>query len=690
MARPPRFFLSTSLCLSALICFAEERLSAGDQPQLAMGVGPVEWANDLTPISERDWTYERAAHLLERAGFGGTPQEVKRLADLPPAAAVDFLVDYETIDASALPAFEKSGIYPHGSKLYAIQRMRGEVAATGGAFGVKANRQGSLPYQPVIDEYYTLLVSEFSEMRRGSQWWAERMLLTPRPLEEKLTLFWHNHFATSQEKVLNFELMLQQIATLRKHANGNFQKMLVAMAQDPAMLIWLDNRSNVKGKPNENFAREVMELFTMGEGQGYTEKDIRELARAFTGWTLPNIKTVNDPDRFVDDPKLHDDGVKTILGQTGPFNGYDAIKIILKQPAPPKFLTRKLYRYFVRDGIDPGLNARLAERLRASNYDLKPVLKTIFLSKDFYSGPSVGTQIKGPVDFLVSTWRKLGLKQVPGLPDYVETTTTLGQIPFFPPNVAGWPGGRAWINPATLLLRGNYMQAMLFPPNPDSYVAPDKLVLEGYRKIPLKYQKYKIVPHVWNPKSGRMEPVSLARYDQILAGINLNQTNRKPASASSKEAVSMKPVATSEKPTIAGQMTPGKMTTAQMTMAGAPEKRSKMEEIANTELFNLAVGLYHGFVEAYNRVKPIPRNPARASFTEMIVEARATNVDEAVDCLCRRFLSVPLEPARRAAIVGFLKEELSSDKLDFQNDRLESALRRCAHLVLSAPEYQLG
>jgi hypothetical protein len=631
------------------------------------------WANDLTPIGPKDWNYERAAHLLDRAGFGGTPQEIERLTAMTPAAAVDYLVEYQKIDASSLPLFDKSGIYPHGSKLYPLQEMGTKILATGKAYGIPARQQGALPLQPAVDEFYTLLVSEHSEMRRASQWWAERMLLTPRPLEEKLTLFWHDHFATSQEKVLNFELMLGQNETLRKHANGNFHELLVAVAQDPAMLIWLDNRANVKGKPNENFAREVMELFTMGEGHGYTERDIRELARALTGWTLPKIESVTDAAKFVDNPKLHDDGVKTFLGETGNWNGYDALKIILKQPATPQFLTRKLYQYFVRDDLDPAVNTQLAARLRDSNYELKPLLKTMFLSKDFYSPASTGTQIKEPVHFLVSTWRKLGLKRLPGIPDFIETSATLGEQLFFPPNVAGWPGGKSWINPATLLLRGNYVQMMLFP-NPETYIAPDKVVNEGYRKIPLNFQEYKIVPHVWNPKAVRMEPVSLARYDQILAGINLGSMGAQ---------MSGKP---------APQAYPGKSEPsgpAKMTAAPARESRSKMSQVANAERFNLAVGVYHGFVEAYNRVKPIPRDTAQVSFTEMVAESRAATVAEAVDSFCRRFLSVELEPSRRAAIVAFLKEELGSDRLDFKHERLEAALRKSAHLILSAPEYQL-
>ncbi|MBV9122542.1 MAG: DUF1800 domain-containing protein, partial [Planctomycetes bacterium] len=397
-----RFWCSASLVIGlAPLGLPEARADAA---------APASWASALTPITARDWNYPRAAHLLERAGFGGTPEEVRKLAAMTPAQAVDYLVDYETIDDSRLPPFQPSGIYPNGYKFVPIDQIVLGAILTGKAYGIKATQEGDLMYQPAVNEFYTLLVSEHVEMLRASQWWGERMLLTPRPLQEKLTLFWHDHFATSQEKVLNFELMLAQNQTLREHANGNVRDLLVAVAQDPAMLIWLDNRDNDKDHPNENFAREVMELFTMGEGQGYTEKDIRELARAFTGWTMRPIKTVHDKAQFVDDPKRHDQGVKTFLGAKGNFTGYDGIDIILKQPAPPRFLTRKLYRYFVREELSPELNDRLAGILRESKYDLKPLLKTIFLSRDFYSEPSWGTQIKSPVDYVVSTYRKLGLR----------------------------------------------------------------------------------------------------------------------------------------------------------------------------------------------------------------------------------------------------------------------------------------
>lgn len=655
--------ITTPLLLAVCFCAGPALLRAEGPAGGLSGAGPKSWANDLTPIGEKDWNSQRAAHLLERAGFGGTPEEVEKLAKMTPAQAVDYLVDYEKIDDGKLPKFEPSGIYPHGHKLVPLDKIVLKALITGKAYGVKATQEGDLAYQPAVNEFYTLLISEHAEMRRAGQWWGERMLLTPRPLQEKLTLFWHDHFATSQEKVLNYELMLAQIQTLRKHASGNFRELLVAVAQDPAMLIWLDNRDNVKGHPNENFAREVMELFTMGEGQGYTEKDIREIARAFTGWTMMPIETTKDAAKFLDDKKQHDDGEKAFLKETGKFNGYDAIDIILKQPAPPRFLSRKLYRYFVREEISPELNDKLAKVLRDAKYEVKPLLKTIFLSRDFYSEPSVATQIKAPVPFVVSTYRKLGLKNIPGVPDFNEITGALGQVLFYPPNVAGWPGGRAWINPATLLARGNAAHTLLFP-DVAAYGAPDKVVAEGYRNIPQTFPQYKIKPHLWDAKKGRMEPVSLEEYTKFLAD---------------RDAGAMK--------AMGGKDDPKKHDSAAPALK---EIKSKLGQVANDERFNLAVGVYTGFVEAYNRVKPIPRTAAEVDVVAMAREGKVGGVEEAVDYLGRRFLRTDLQPERRAAVVKFLKEELKSDRLDFGDKKLPDALRRAVHLILSAPEYQLG
>lgn len=639
--------------------------SAGAAKPNYKAAGPKTWAGDLTAITKADWSYERAGHLLERAGFGGTPEEIEKLARMTPQQAVNYLVDYEVIDVGGLPKFEESGIYPNGYKYGPISEVARQAATTGKAFGVQARQDGPLPFQPGINEFYTLLWSDFGEIRRAAQWWAERMLVTPRPFQEKMTLFWHGHFATSQEKVHRHQKMLGQIETLRQRAHGNFRDLLIAIAQDPAMLVWLDNKDNVKGKPNENFAREVMELFTMGEGQGYTEKDIREMARAFTGWTMTKDETVADEGKFIDDPKLHDDGVKTFLGQTGKFNGYDAIDIILKQPATPRFITKKIYRYFVREEITPELNDKLARLLLDSKYEFKPLLKTIFLSRDFYSEPSYATQIKSPVHLLISTFRKMGLKAIPGIPDFNETTASLGQSLLLPPNVAGWAGGKSWINPATLLTRGNFVETLLFP-DLKKFVAPDKEIHEGYRKIPLNFPQYEITPYIWNPKRQQMEAVTPQVYDYYLTGMTLEGARQ-------------------------FAMEQGEKGVAADAPADKPERgKSRMSIVSAGENYNLAVGVYVGAVQANQRVKPIPRTVAEVHFIAMILEARAQTVEAAVDHFIKRFLRQPLSDERRAAIVAFLRSELKSDQINPAEAGLEQALRRTVHLILSAPEYQLA
>ncbi|PYQ97943.1 MAG: hypothetical protein DMF96_12725 [Acidobacteria bacterium] len=231
------------------------------------------------------------------------------------------------------------------------------------------------------------------------------------------------------------------------------------------MLVYLDNGENIKKHPNENFGRELLELFSMGVGN-YTERDVREAARAFTGWT-------NNVLDFKFDADQHDSGEKTFLGQKGPFNGEDIIDIILKQPVTAEFVSGKLYRYFVREDVPASVRASLGRTFRESGYQIKPLLKQIFLSRDFYSPPAHATQIKSPVQLVVSTYKKLGLREVPTIPDFGRTTGGLGQSLFDPPNVAGWAGGRTWITPSTLLQRGNVFREVLFP-NVKGFRPPDR------------------------------------------------------------------------------------------------------------------------------------------------------------------------------------------------------------------------
>ena len=316
------------------ILFAVLLLAVGVAPGGAAGeaAGPPSWQNDLAPIGPGEWDYQKAAHLLERAGFGGTPAEVERLAAMTPAAAVEWLVDYQR-HPDTLEPFDASPIWDPGmdpfpksrAEAVRIGRERGE------AMGVAVLPEGeSRRLQPVVNKFFYGLRANAIETQRLATWWGERMLATTRPLEEKLTLFWHGHFATGNTKVRDTRMMLQQNEMLRANANGNFEDLLMGILRDPAMLVYLDNGENVKDHPNENFGRELLELFSLGVGN-YTERDIREGARAFTGWT-------NDALEFEFDAEQHDFGEKTFLGQTGPWDGGDIIRIILEQPAAAEFI----------------------------------------------------------------------------------------------------------------------------------------------------------------------------------------------------------------------------------------------------------------------------------------------------------------------------------------------------------------
>jgi hypothetical protein len=421
------------------------------------GAAPAAWTNDLAPISPGDWSPAFAAHLLERAGFGGTPDDIARLAAMTPQQAVGSLVDYESIPGDLKP-FDESVIWdpgmdpfpPSRAEAVRIARERGE------GLGVKVLPPGAQRrLQPVVDKFFYGLYANAIETQRLGLWWANRMLVSKRPLEEKLTLFWHGHFATGENKVRDYRMMLRQNELFRSLASGAFRDLLIGVMKDPAMLVYLDNGENVKSHPNENFGRELLELFTMGVGN-YTERDVREAARAFTGWT-------NDVLAFRFDAEQHDFGEKSFLGVTGPLDGVNIVDTILAQPVTAEFIAAKVYRFFVRDDIDDAVKAELGRTYRASGYQMKPLLKRIFLSKDFYGDRTIGTQIKSPVQLVISTYKKLSLTEVPTIPDFGRLTGGLGQSLFDPPNVAGWAAGRTWITPATLLSRGNLWREVLFP-----------------------------------------------------------------------------------------------------------------------------------------------------------------------------------------------------------------------------------
>jgi hypothetical protein len=579
------------------------------------------WEQDLSPIRQSDWTRERARHLLDRAGFGGPPEEVARLAAMSPEAAVAWFVDFKSIDDSNLPQFEHSGIYdpsltPFPPTRPAATRL---AAEQGAAMGVAVKPSGPRRLQPVADRFFFWLRASMLETRRVGNWWADRMVATKRPLEEKLALFWHGHFASSEEKVRDYRKMLGQVRLFQEHAAGNFGTLLSAVARDPAMLVFLDAGQNLKGHPNENFGRELMELFTMGVGN-YSEQDIREAARAFTGWSGKDLA-------FHVDEAQHDSGDKTVLGHTGPLDGQEVLEIILAQPATARFIASKLYRYLVRDDVSPQFGDRLGDLLRSGNYEIAPFLRTVFLSRDFYSTASIGTHIKSPVELIVSTYRRLGLDATPGMPDFNSASTALGQTLLNPPTVAGWSQGRAWVTPGSLLARGNFARSVVLPdviaftdPNLDPY--PSQVRIFSAR---------------------------------IRAGDDIAAASRAQDGAEGPEA----------------------------TM-GSAKLLSAQEE------FNTHFASMKGWEEAVRRVKPTLRAAAQFNLTAIVLESGARTASDAVDHLVARFLSVPLDPETRGAAVSLLETELGTTDLERAKTYMEEPLRLTAHLVMSTPHYQLA
>jgi hypothetical protein len=419
--------------------------------------GPAAWKGDLAPITAADWNYDRAAHLLAHAGFGGTPEEIEKLTDAGLERAIHSLVYYESIPNPKMQPFVESGLWDPTLNVFPESRPEATDRAlkNGVSMGVENKPTGNRPIQPVSDRFFYWLRATMLETRRLGYWWANRMLQTAHPVEEKMALMWHGHFATHENKVRDYRKMMQQIDLFEKGATGNIRDLTIQVAQNPAMLYFLDAQYNVKGAANENFAREVMELFTMGVGN-YSEKDVREAARAFTGWYFDNLTFKVNPDR-------HDDGPKTLLGKTGNWDGVDALKIIFQQPATAEYLAEKIYRFLVRDDLSDDLRKKLGAILRDGNYEVKPLLTAVFSSKDFYSHASYGSHIKGPVEHLVAIMKHLGVDAIPGVPDFNQSTISMGQHLLNPPSVAGWAGGKAWITPGLLIARGNVARDVLIP-----------------------------------------------------------------------------------------------------------------------------------------------------------------------------------------------------------------------------------
>jgi uncharacterized protein (DUF1800 family) len=380
--------------------------------------------------------FDEARHLLSRATFGATPAEIRAVEAMDYTSAVDrLLANWHANALTAAPSWINESPVQ-------LRRMQQEAQA-------EAKEKKGVDGKPLA---IRKPVQEHARELRN--WWVEEMLATDQPLVERMTLFWHNHFTSSLAKVRYTPALYRQNELFRREAFGNFARLLKAVARDPAMLIYLDGVGSIARQPNENFARELLELFTLGEGH-YSEADIKNAARAFTGWSMDR-----ETGAFIDRIKQHDGGEKTFLGQTGRFDGDDIVAILLRQPRTAELVCEKLWREFVSLTPDPAEIRRLAAILRTGNYEMKPVLRALFLSPQFRDPGSRGTLIKSPVDLIVGSVHLLGLP-VPEKTQLVRMMQGLGQVPFDPPNVKGWPGGESWITTYTLLLRQQFMRRMI-------------------------------------------------------------------------------------------------------------------------------------------------------------------------------------------------------------------------------------
>lgn len=399
-------------------------------------------------LTERD----KVAHLLRRFALGASEAEIDYYGKNGVAGAINLLLDYENVN----PGYEVS--------TDSYQNSRGVV-----------------------------------NIRVVQGIWYTRLVMTRRPLEEKMTIFWHNHFATASMKVDSAYAMSNHIDTLRAYGTDNFRTLLSRISQDPAMIFWLDNQENVKGKPNENFAREVMELFTLGIGH-YSEKDVQEAARAFTGWTYgAGFRSANEAaraprrvERFRLVAERHDAGPKTVLGKSGKLSGDDVLNLLCDHPQTAKFIAHKMWTWFAYENPEEALIERLAKKFRDSKLEIKALIRAVMEAPEFYSDKCYLRHIKNPVDFVIPIMRQLGLGRdmATRIQDAVDNpqineqnglnvrllaasragfattgpTTSMGMELMNPPDVSGWKTGAYWITSATMVERAKFADILFRRP----------------------------------------------------------------------------------------------------------------------------------------------------------------------------------------------------------------------------------
>lgn len=367
--------------------------------------------------------FSDARHLVTRTGLGSEWGTILRYQKLSRQQALDHLFKNKDFK---LPPPNKMSAWPRMLGLKKNMRSRKMV-----------NRIGRV------------------EGKGIQNWWVKHLLATRSPFLERMTLFWHNHFPSSISKTNMASMLYQQNLLLRKHALGNFKDMLFAIAKDPAMLLYLDGYISTKDEPNENFARELLELFTLGIGH-YSENDMREAARAFTGWGIDDRSG-----RFVNRPNEHDNGTKTFLGKRGNFRGEDIINILLRHPRTAETIAEKMWHEFISiSRPDRRITRQWASRFRNSNYDIPTLLKAVLNSDVFWARHHRGALIKSPVELTIGTLRTLPYSIQSHRNNLSHNLSIMGQELFNHPSVKGWTGGKDWISSQSLLRRNSILNGL--------------------------------------------------------------------------------------------------------------------------------------------------------------------------------------------------------------------------------------
>ncbi len=398
------------------------QLATAEGEARARAIDPREAWAPFEPDQKSPWDLRLAGHLLRRAAFGGTWPELKRALEEGPQKTVDRLLRPEA-DADDF------------------------------------NRR--------FDD----LESGTQELPAMQAWWLRRMIQTPHPLLEKMTLFWHGHVVASKVRVQSGPLLLAYVRLLRGHALGRLDAMLAEVARDPAMLTWLEATANRKSQPTEHFARTLFERFTLGPGE-FSDRDVREASRAFTGWFVLRNKI-----RFIE--REHDDGVKRVLGKEGNFAGEDVVKIALAQPAAPKFVVARIYRWLISETDPPSeaLLAPLAEQF-AADYDIARLVETVLRSNLFFSPAAYRQRVKSPVELAVGILRPM--EAIVPTDKLGRELAEMGQSLYAPPTAGGWAGGRHWINQATMLRRDALGRTLFAPKGPYAEKLDPKSIAAGH------------------------------------------------------------------------------------------------------------------------------------------------------------------------------------------------------------------